>query len=568
MAFEAALAAAAAANHLFVAAAGNDGRDNDITPQYPCNYDSPNVICVASTTSSNDLSGFSNWGMSSVHIAAPGTRIYSTYPNNQYQALSGTSMACPHVSGVAALVLDYVPNMPYASLRDIILNSAVTYSKFASKVSSGALLNAHAALLMAGQHAWIRMSSPASLTVPSQSSTQISLEFGGSSLDFGEYRARLRIWGMFNNILYSRLVPILYTVHNFASAPSVGPTSLQFQDLDGRRDMISGALTITRATPDQEATFSQYHVFWAGSSQARLSETPLAAMDTGNVLHDDFAAFDPTFWSVPEDTMNQANWSVSNGAAIFSGQFHDAHLTLARRFAPPFTIRTKVRKASGALAHMVVQVGGSDASLFGVGSIRAVFFGSQKVLISPHGQHTSVPCTLGTWFEATIVVSATSVTFSDSQGCADIVKPIASSEATKSIRIGADCPEECATNGGSAWDHFEISGGLYATFNVPDGTMIPAGATGFVAHAWNVLGMNPAGIYQGFTDHRVANRAAQPSNVGASSPTTSSSSISWTRGSLNDCTSFVRRSDSRVFSCWRLRLVVVRMVSWAPKVRD
>ena len=108
-----AIDAAAEANHLFIVAAGNDGRDNEITPTYPCSYDRPNMICVASTDSANDISSFSNWGTTVVHIAAPGSRIYSTYPNNQYEFLSGTSMATPHVSGVAALVLDYVDTLTY-----------------------------------------------------------------------------------------------------------------------------------------------------------------------------------------------------------------------------------------------------------------------------------------------------------------------------------------------------------------------------------------------------------------------------------------------------------------------
>eukprot|EP00438_Fugacium_kawagutii_P007973 Skav221218 [mRNA] locus=scaffold2467:218170:224000:- [translate_table: standard] len=547
----AAIQAAEEANQVFIVAAGNDGQDLEVSPGYPCSYNLPNMICVASTDSGNDMSSFSNWGINVVHIAAPGSRILSTYLQNGYASLSGTSMACPHVAGVAALVLDYVgTSLPWDQLRTLILDSAVRYAKFASKVSTGGLLNAHAAMLMASSYAWIRMSgsdiSAGTITIPAQGSTQISLEMGGTDLEQGEYRARLRLWGTFNGVLYSQIIPILYTIHSFGDAAAFTAVGLQFQDLDERRGMISGALTVTRATPEQEATFSQYHIFWAGSSQAKLSDVPLAALDTGNILHDNFATFDPTFWSGPngdDGSASGVNWSVSDGAAIFTNHYPYAHLTLARRFAPPFTVRTKARKASGAFAHMVVQIGGSSVGLFDAGGIRAVFFGSQKVLITPDGQHATVPCVLGTWFEVTIQVLQNSVSFADNQGCDTIVKTIPSIQGTKTIRIGADCTGDCASTGGSVWDYFEASGGLYATFNVPDGTVIPTGATGFVAHGWNVLGLSSTGLYQTFSDHRVANRAAQPSEVQGNSPSTSSLTVSWTRGGLNDCTGFFMRYE-------------------------
>jgi subtilisin family serine protease len=80
-----AIASPACANTLFVVAAGNDGVDDDTSPHYPCNYDSspdnlPNVICVAATDGSDALAGFSNYGTGSVHLAAPGVSIPSTWP--------------------------------------------------------------------------------------------------------------------------------------------------------------------------------------------------------------------------------------------------------------------------------------------------------------------------------------------------------------------------------------------------------------------------------------------------------------------------------------------------------
>ena len=64
---------------LFIAAAGNEWENNDILPTYPCNYNLDNIICVASTNRDDNLSWFSNYG-NSVHVAAPGEDIFSTYP--------------------------------------------------------------------------------------------------------------------------------------------------------------------------------------------------------------------------------------------------------------------------------------------------------------------------------------------------------------------------------------------------------------------------------------------------------------------------------------------------------
>lgn len=64
---------------LLVTAAGNESTNNDTSPRYPCNYNLDNIICVASTDRFDNLSYFSNYG-NTVHVAAPGQDIYSTYP--------------------------------------------------------------------------------------------------------------------------------------------------------------------------------------------------------------------------------------------------------------------------------------------------------------------------------------------------------------------------------------------------------------------------------------------------------------------------------------------------------
>lgn len=75
-----AIAAAGAAGIVFCAAAGNDGTDNDIYPQYPASYPCSNIIAVAASRLNDTLASFSNFGSNSVHLAAPGRQIYSTVP--------------------------------------------------------------------------------------------------------------------------------------------------------------------------------------------------------------------------------------------------------------------------------------------------------------------------------------------------------------------------------------------------------------------------------------------------------------------------------------------------------
>ncbi len=131
---------------LFVAAAGNDGVDNDASPHYPSSYSSANLIAVASSTSTDSMSSFSNYGATSVDIAAPGSSILSTYPGNNYNTISGTSMATPHVSGAAALLLANDPTLTATQLKQKLMDYSDPVPAFSGKVVSGGILNVYRAL--------------------------------------------------------------------------------------------------------------------------------------------------------------------------------------------------------------------------------------------------------------------------------------------------------------------------------------------------------------------------------------------------------------------------------------
>ncbi|MFO7792887.1 MAG: NosD domain-containing protein [Candidatus Saliniplasma sp.] len=106
-----------------VAAAGNDGENNDQEPTYPANYELTNVISVAATDEDDELASFSNYGENSVHVAAPGVDINSTWMNDRYEYASGTSMSTPHVSGLIGLLSAYDPSYDHTNLKNIVLSS-------------------------------------------------------------------------------------------------------------------------------------------------------------------------------------------------------------------------------------------------------------------------------------------------------------------------------------------------------------------------------------------------------------------------------------------------------------
>lgn len=145
-ALEDAIRAAGEQGILFVAAAGNNGTNNDRSPHYPSNYKLPNVISVAALDNADKLTSFSNFGATSVHIAAPGKDIRSTWLRNDYRDASGTSMAAPQVAGVAALILASEPGLKVEALRARILKSVDTLSALNGKVESGGRINAAKAL--------------------------------------------------------------------------------------------------------------------------------------------------------------------------------------------------------------------------------------------------------------------------------------------------------------------------------------------------------------------------------------------------------------------------------------
>lgn len=163
-----------AAKHdvLLIHAAGNDGTNNGSIPNFPnpifakSGEQAENYLTVGASTHDNDeghlAATFSNYGKKEVDLFAPGVNIYSTVPGNQYESLSGTSMAAPVVTGVAALVLQYYPTLSARQLAmvlrqsvtrldsvEVILPGGNSRVPFGSLSRSGGIVDAYQALQMA-----------------------------------------------------------------------------------------------------------------------------------------------------------------------------------------------------------------------------------------------------------------------------------------------------------------------------------------------------------------------------------------------------------------------------------
>ncbi|MEZ4750553.1 MAG: S8 family serine peptidase [Bdellovibrionota bacterium] len=110
---------------LFVAASGNDGRNNDWMPYYPASYELDNIISVASVDQANKLLSSSNYGKKTVDMAAPGLGILSTLPSSRFGTMSGTSQATAFVTGAAALLASQQPShFDYLKVRSWLLRSS------------------------------------------------------------------------------------------------------------------------------------------------------------------------------------------------------------------------------------------------------------------------------------------------------------------------------------------------------------------------------------------------------------------------------------------------------------
>jgi len=232
---------------LFVAAAGNDGTNNDAFPIYPACFTSNNIVAVAATDQNDALASFSNFGTTCVDLAAPGVNILSDSSVGNVSFLNGTSFAAPHVSGVAALMKAQEANRSTAEIRSAILNNVDTKPSLTANVATGGRLNAHAGL------AAIAPLAPSGLAGTATGVTQVNLTWTDNSAGETGYEVQRKIGGgsfttlanlAANSISHSDTTAIEATTHTYrvrasnsgatsgfsnevsVTTPPVGPTGL------------------------------------------------------------------------------------------------------------------------------------------------------------------------------------------------------------------------------------------------------------------------------------------------------------------------------------------------------
>lgn len=148
---------------LFIAAAGNGHKgvgynnDTDAMPSYPATYPHANIVSVAAIDAADNFGSFSNWGPKSVHIAAPGVKVYSTTVGSLYSDVvldkfgfyatwDGTSMATPHVAGAAALYWSAHPEKSWQDVKNALLATAKKIPAAQGKLVSEGKLDVKALL--------------------------------------------------------------------------------------------------------------------------------------------------------------------------------------------------------------------------------------------------------------------------------------------------------------------------------------------------------------------------------------------------------------------------------------
>jgi subtilisin family serine protease/chitodextrinase len=181
-ALEDAVNATNAAGILFVASAGNESNDNDGEfKAIPASYASSNIISVAATNNLDELASFSNYGATTVDLAAPGVGILSTTPGNRYQSFNGTSMAAPHVAGALALAWACHPDKTSTEIQDALFGSVDALDSLDGAVATGGRLNVNNLLTALEDPILLAPLAPANLVVTDAGTDFIVLEWTDSS---------------------------------------------------------------------------------------------------------------------------------------------------------------------------------------------------------------------------------------------------------------------------------------------------------------------------------------------------------------------------------------------------
>ena len=142
-----AIRAAGNAGIVWTASAGNSATDADDVQHYPSGYDAPSILSVASSGLTDNLSSFSNWGATSVDLAAPGEDVMGTDVGDGYGGRSGTSAAAANVAGAVALCAALYPQETALQRVDRILSGVDVIPAMVGTTVTGGRLDVNRSLM-------------------------------------------------------------------------------------------------------------------------------------------------------------------------------------------------------------------------------------------------------------------------------------------------------------------------------------------------------------------------------------------------------------------------------------
>ena len=253
--------------HLFVAAAGNGnaagiGYDTDLTPHYPSSYDLDNIISVAATDNQDKLAGFSNYGLNSVDVGAPGVDIASTMLGGYYWN-TGTSMAAPHVTGIAALILGTHPDWTPLQVTDRIYNTVRPIAALDGKTVTGGVVNAYDALAIVIPS--LPPIAPSDLSAAAISDSQIDLAWVDNSNDEDGFNIERSPDGLSWIFIASVGKDVSVYSNSSLDAETTYSYRVMAFNIAGDSPYSNVATAITEATPTTQEILANGEIFDAGS---------------------------------------------------------------------------------------------------------------------------------------------------------------------------------------------------------------------------------------------------------------------------------------------------------------
>ena len=330
---------------IIVAAAGNNSSDNDNASTWfsPASYsvDYPNLISVAATTFSGNLAGFSNYGVQSVQIAAPGYNLYGLGLNNNYSTDSGTSMAAPLVTATVALVEAAHPTWSMSQVIDAVIDTATPDPNLVGKVTSGGIVNVQAAVANT-DGPYVASSTPSSAISGPSGFSSVQLTFNEEINPATFTPAQVTLTGPGGSISGISVAAVAGSDDHifditFPSQTAAGSYTLKVgpdiqdwygNDMNQNRNGVNGEASDAYTDTIKEASGTSSDVFLITSASATATAgsayaftvtalAPGGGVDTGFVGTVDFSSSDPLAGLPASFTFGSSNKGTHSFSATF-----------------------------------------------------------------------------------------------------------------------------------------------------------------------------------------------------------------------------------------------------------